>query len=318
MNKKIVTIYYEDDWNKEGVPIDSEPTRKSFEDMHERGFKKGYEMFRASIQWYNLKSGTFEKTWKFRNGEWIKEEKPVRPDLVFDKVGGVRDYEFFDLKMKMAQKSKVFNHPLFKTIYSNKLSQYLILSDFMPKSFLAIDKKELEEALKNILSEKVVLKPVYGSGGFGIIITEKSKAISEWGEYPVFIQEFIKNENGIPGFSKEGEIADLRMIFFNHEFRYALSRIAKKGSLFTNFHQGATAVMVPEDKIPDSAKAMAAEIIKKLSVIKKAHYSLDFMFTKEGMPLLIEMNTTPGVDLLREVGDENLWEENLDDLASMA
>ncbi|KKT94525.1 MAG: hypothetical protein UW95_C0014G0018, partial [Parcubacteria group bacterium GW2011_GWC1_45_14] len=44
----------------------------------------------------------------------------------------------------------------------------------------------------------------------------------------------------------------------------------------------------------------------------------DFMFTKEGEPLLIEMNTTPGVDLLKEFGDEQLWEQNFNDLASLA
>ncbi|KKT87492.1 MAG: ATP-grasp domain protein [Candidatus Moranbacteria bacterium GW2011_GWC2_45_10] len=318
MGKSIVTIYYEDDWGKEGDPISSDPTRRSFEDMHERGITKGVEMYRASIKWYDTDLGIFSKAWAYREGKWIKVTEPVKPDLVFDKVGGIRDYELFDLKMKISTQTKIFNHPMFRTLLDNKLAQYLTLGDFMPKTLLATDKDQFEGALEKISTEKVVLKPPYGSGGFGILITEKRNAAEECSVYPVLVQEFIQNESGIPGFSNEGEVADLRMVFFNHQFRYALSRIAKSGSLFTNFHQGATAVMVPEDRIPENAKRAAMDIVGRLSIFKEAQYSLDFMFTKEGEPLLIEMNTTPGVDLLKEFGDEQLWEQNFNDLASLA
>ncbi len=317
MSKKIITIYYNDDWDKEGDPINSVPTRKSFEDMHERGVKKGVEMYRASINWYDLEKGLFNKSWAYRDGRWIKSEEPIKPDLVFDKVGGIRDYELFDLKMRMSKDIKIFNHPLFRVLCDNKLAQYMMLGEFMPKSFLAINESEFDEMIEKVSSEKVVLKPLYGSGGFGILITEKNDINKNTIEYPVLIQEFIENERGIPGFSNEGDVADLRMVFFNHKLRYAISRVAKKGSLFTNFHQGANAVMVPEDKIPENAKKIAEKIVNKLIVFKEAQYSLDFMFTKDNKPLLIEMNTTPGVDLLKEFGDEKLWEENFDDLVSL-
>jgi len=223
----------------------------------------------------------------------------------------------FDFKIKLSKKVKIFNHPLFRTMVDNKLAQYLILGDFMPDSFLATTKEELLDAFRKIRSARVVVKPLYGSGGFGIIIAEKNRAKKAKIDYPVFIQEFIKSEKGIPGFSKKDEIADLRLIFMNHKIIYALSRIAKKGSLFTNFHQGATAILVPNNLIPVSALRMAEKIVKKLSIFPEANYSLDFIFTNNSKPVLVEMNTTPGFDLLNIVGNEKIKSTNFKEFISI-
>lgn len=310
MKKNIVVVYWGDDW-KLDVPLrKAEPTRKSFEDWHDRGLKHGIEMYRASMKWYDLKTNHFQKAWAYRNGRWIKVRKPIKPDMIFDKIMSSRDYQLFGLKMKAAQKTKFFNHPLFRAMYDNKLSQYLILSQFMPKSYLAINSDEFKAAVKKIKSSKVVVKPLYGSGGFGIKIDMKNKVLRAKVKYPVFVQEFIKSQKGIPGFSKKNEVADLRMVYINHKLIYSLSRIAKKGSLFTNFHQGATALLVPKNKIPKKAAKMAADIVKILKSFKQAHYSLDFIFTNTGKPILLEMNTTPGFDLLYIVGDEKIKARN--------
>lgn len=307
--KKIVVIYNEDDWNKK-VPFESVPTRESFEDWHERGFRNGIEMYRANIDWYDKKTCTFKKSWAYRDKKWLKITTPIRADLIFDKLAGKYDYSMFDFKMSIYKDTKIFNHPLFRTMLDNKLAQYLCLSDFMPKSFLAINQKELASVFKKIKSSKAVVKPLYGSGGFGIIIKEKNKINLAEIEFPVLVQEFIKSEKGIPGFSKKDEISDLRIIFINHKIIYALSRIAKQGSLFTNFHQGATAILVPEKKIPLTIRNLVKKIQTKLSVYSEANYSLDFIFTNSGKPLLVEMNTTPGFDLLNIVGDEKIKERH--------
>ncbi|MFA5986716.1 MAG: YheC/YheD family protein [Parcubacteria group bacterium] len=308
-NKKMMVIYTSNDWHKK-IPIASDTTRESFEDWHERGLLNGVEMYRASIDWYDGKTNAFKKSWAFRNKKWIKIKTPITPDLVFDKISGKYDYALFDFKMLLSQKTKIFNHPLFRTLLDNKLSQYLIFGEFMPRSFLATNKKEMTEALAKISSSKVVIKPLYGSGGFGIIIDEKNKIPKNKIVFPALIQEFIKSEKGIPHFSKKDEVADLRLIFINHKLVYALSRIAKRGSLFTNFHQGASAVFVPRKNIPPSIQKIVKKIVKKLSLYPEANYSLDFIFTNTGKPLLVEMNTTPGFDLLHLVGDEKTKEKH--------
>jgi len=161
---------------------------------------------------------------------------------------------------------------------------------------------ELKESIKKISSEKIVLKKIYGRGGFGVSIEDKGNIIDTEREFPLLVQEFIRSTGGIPGFSPNGVVADLRMVYFNHTFSYALSRVAKGNSLFTNFHQGATAVMVPEEKIPENAKAMVQKIVEKLHIFPQALYSIDVMFSDDGKPYVIEMNTTPGLDLLGQFG----------------
>lgn len=308
-NKKIVVIYHGDDWKKD-IPFISGPTRESFQDWHIRGLKNNIEMYRASLGWYDIKNNVFKKSWAYRNGKWLKIETPVKPDLIFDKIMGKRDFSLFNKKMRIQSKVKIFNNPLFRTILDNKLSQYIILSDFMAASFLANNENELKSVIKKIESSKVVLKPLYGSGGFGIIIEEKNKIFKNKIMYPVLAQEFIKSTGGIPGFSKKKEISDLRMIYMNHKLIYALSRIAKAGSLFTNFHQGARAVLVPDKFISAEVKKMSNAIVKKLSIFPEANYSLDFIFSDSGKPVLVEMNTTPGFDLLNIVGNEKIKEKN--------
>lgn len=315
--KNIVTVYYGDDWKKK-VPLESAPpTRESFEDWHERGLKHGIAMYRGSIRWYDEKKGTFKKAWAYRDKKWIKIKKPIKPDMIFDKIMGKRNYQLFDFKLRVSNKVKFFNSPLFRVAVDSKLTQYLILEEFMPKSLLATNKKHLVEAVRKINTDKVVVKPFHGSGGFGIKIGKKNEVLKSRFKYPVFVQEFIKSEKGIPGFSKKKEVADLRMIYVNHKLIYALSRIAKRGSLFTNFHQGAVAVLVPQKKIPKAVKEMAKKIVNKLSVFPEANYSLDFIFTNSGKPFLVEMNTTPGFDLLHIVGDEKIKEKNFKEFISI-
>ncbi len=310
--KKVVTIYYGDDWNLEAPKVSTKMTRKAFEDWHKIGIKNGVEFFRASIGWYDVKKNVFNKAWAFRNKKWIKINVPIRPDMIFDKTAGKYDYELYDVKQKAFNNVLVFNHPTFKTLLSSKLSQYLIFEEFMAKSFIAENTGEFANVCKKISSETVVVKPLYGSGGKGIVIGERREIDPDNFKYPILIQEFIENVNGVPGFSKKGTIADLRLVYINSKRIYAISRTAKNGSLFTNFHRGATAKLVPEHFIPESVDKIVRKIVQKLSIFSNAHYALDFIFNENDEPILIEINTTPGLDLLYVIGDRKLWKQNFD------
>lgn len=302
--KNIVIISRGDNWKKD-KPISSDAARVSYENWHDWGVKNSVLIYHASIKWYDFSKNIFLKTWSYRKGKWVKNNKSVKPDLIFDKIKGSRDYEMFDYKMGVNKKTKIINSPLFRALVDNKLNQYLLFSDIMPKTILINNRNDLVSNINKLDQSKVVLKPFYGSGGFGITICDKKSALNKDIEYPILLQEFI-NSRGIPNFSNKNEIADLRLIYINKELIYALSRIAKKGSLFTNFHQGASAILVPKNKIPKKTIVIANKIIKKLSVFKGIHYSLDFIFDKNGQPIFMEMNSTPGLDLLGIVGTNDI------------
>ncbi len=313
MTKKIVIIYSGDDWYKD-VPFssDSSETKLSFEEWYKQASRYNIKFYRASIDWYDEKKGTFIKSWTFENNKWIKISQSIKPHAIYDKTAGSYDYITFEEKMNIFKKTPILNHPLFRTITNNKLSQHMLFGEYMPDTLLANNKKELITSLGKIKGSEIVIKPLHGSGGFGIFIGSKKDALKKRLTYPVIAQEFIVSTKGIPGFSKKDEIADLRLIYTDHKLVYALSRIAKKGSLFTNFHQGASAVLVPKNKIPKGVHMVAKNITKKLSVFPHANYSLDFIFTNNKKPILVEMNTTPGFDLLRIVGTKQIKKRNFE------
>lgn len=307
--KNVVVIYTGDDWNRE-IPISYEQTRKAFEKWHTMALEKNIQMFRASVEWYDVKTSMFTKAWAFRDGVWKKVEKEISADLIYDKTPGSCEHNLFDLKMAMSKDTVVFNSPLFRTMVDSKLSQYGMFCEYMPKTVVALNKKNLIEAIDSIETSKIVAKPLQGSGGFGIIIGDKKTILKEEFTFPILLQEFIKNDNGIPGFSCEGELADLRITYINHKPLYALSRTAQKGSLFTNMHQGATSKRVPLEKIPENVWEMAEKIVAKLSIFSRAQYSLDFFFAENGKPFFIEMNSVPGLCLIEALNDPELQQKD--------
>lgn len=300
--KNIVVLYnLETEWDEKAPLKNSPETRASFEDFYDFSRALGFNFFRADIAWFDKEHGYFEKAWTFDRGRWQHVETPVIPNAVFDKIAGKYDYELFPLKTEMQKMFPIVNPPLFRALFDNKLAQYLAFAEHMPISFLAEDEDHFKKNLKSVSTKKVVIKELHGSGGKQVSIREKDNLKIENPAYPLLLQEFIETA-GVPGVSASGDIADLRLVYVGHELTYALSRIAKSGSLFTNLHQGARAEIVPLEKIPSACLIMAERINQKLSLFANVNYSLDFMFTREDAPLFIEMNTTPGFDLLRLVG----------------
>lgn len=305
MRKNLVTIYTEDDWEVD-TPLESSPeTKASFEDFYTYANSIGVDVFRANIEWYDPHSQSFLKAWTYRDEQWMKISESVKPDAVFDKLPGRLSYPLFDLKMSMP--FPVVNSPMFRAALDNKLSQYLAFRNHMPTTYLAKNIQEAEDAAKSLSGDTVVLKQPYGSGGKQVEICEKSEIKNTSLTFPIIVQQFVPTA-GVPGISDQGEVADLRIVYIGEAPMYALSRKAEEGSLFTNFHRGASAIAVPWEAIPENCRQMASAIVRDLSVFRGENISLDFMFTTEGAPIFIEMNTTPGFDLLRIVGDRDMKE----------
>ncbi|EKE11995.1 MAG: hypothetical protein ACD_14C00049G0005 [uncultured bacterium] len=316
MNKNIVIMYAGDDWEKE-IPITNEGTRLAIQDWMRRAERANIGLYRASVKWYDLEKNIFTKGWTFSDGTWRKVQSEISADLIYDKVLSKYDYSLLDFKLKIAQKTRLFNDPLFRATFNSKLSQYAMFGEFMPLTRIANNKNELELAISQNKTDKIVIKPLYGSGGFGIFIGEISNAFSGEYTYPVLVQEFITSEKGIPGFSPKDEVSDIRLVYQGGKMAYALSRIAAAGSLFTNLHQGATGKMIPKEKIPECMKEMIKVINNKISVFPNAQYSLDFIFDNDGRPYFIEMNTCPGIDLVTFLGDEKTKQENFETISEL-
>lgn len=290
--KNLVVLYFKNDWRKK-IPFLKKADRKAFESWYKLAPKKGIKMFRAYLKWYDRKRKIFIKAWHFDNRKWAKKIN-IKPDFIYDRLPSKKDAAFYKQKQELNRYFKILNNPKFRLLFGSKHSQYKYFYEFMPKTVLLENKNQLKR-VKKIKTSKIVIKPFYGSGGYNILIINKNsvKKYLKKINFPVIAQEMIDGSRGVKNISNT--LADLRLVFVDNKFIYACSRIAKKGSLFTNFHQGAKMIVVPKNKIPKEIFKLLPEIQKKLQKFKKNDYSLDFMF-EGNRPFLIEMNTTPGVD----------------------
>ncbi len=293
-------VYSGDDWDSE-TPYKNLDTKKYYESTLPLFENKGFKFYKVSARWYDEKKDTFKKAWKFDNGTWTKTNKSIKPDIYWDATETIKFYNRYKLLSEIKNKIPVINNPHFRYIMSNKVFQYAIFKKFMSPTWIVHSKAELKKHIRKTKGDIAVIKPIYGHGGNGVVVENKSKILKKRIEYPVLLQEFINGEDGIPG-RKEKAFSDLRIVFVNHKPIYANTRTAH-GNYITNFHAGGIAREFPLKQIPKKTWVSIKKIQEKIKHFDNCHYSLDFLFTKTGKPVLVELNCKPGVDLLNKIGN---------------
>lgn len=303
MNGNLFITYDIDDWDAATPFASSEETRRTFEDFYGYARRNGIDTYRANIGWFDTETLTFRKAWTFHDGNWEKIVNPPAPDAIWDRIARRKDSGPSALESAAERGLPVFNPPVFRNVFDNKLCQYLAFRRYMPESFLAQNHDELLRRVGRIAETPIVLKQTYGSGGKQVEIRTADDVADTTLEFPVLVQRFVETA-GIPGFPSIETVADLRIVYVGRTPIYAVSRQAMPGSLLTNIHQGASGVWIPLEDVPARCLTMADEIAGLVSEpFDKPNYSLDFMFTKDGDPILIEINTSPGFNILRMHGD---------------
>jgi glutathione synthase/RimK-type ligase-like ATP-grasp enzyme len=278
------------------VIFEEEPARIAYE-----GFsnlvknKKKRELRIANPDDYDREEKVFKRGVFFDGKEWLIDEEGFRPLGIIDKMQSLREREYNYLKREIAANFPYINDPDFSLLFSSKLFHVLCFGDLIPRSFLISSSKDADFFLEKIESEKVVVKPLIGSGGEGVRIVDKKDLNLKELVMPVLFQEFIEADAQSIGMS--GEIADLRVVFVGEEISYVCTRVARKGSLMTNFHQGAQVKILDKKIIPVEVLKIIEKIQKQLIPFRKKFFSLDFIFDKKGKTWLVEINTRPGIDL---------------------
>lgn len=287
--KTIVMLYESPDWGDK-VPFDSsiyggKILRKGYESFARTAIKKNLLFARACYKWY-VGSGIFSKAWVF-DSKW-KRVKNLKVDIVFDKTPS--DKKFLAIKKRLKKDIRIFNDPFIDILCSDKMLTAKKYPRLMPKSIIVNNKKEWEKEIKNIKTEKVVLKPVRGSSAKDVKVTKKNRLPKKILKNTI-IQEFVDGKKGIPGLTKG--VSDLRLIVCDGKIISALTRNVKKGFI-TNISHGAKVAFLTNKKIPKKVKEMLKEIDSKLHKYKSRLYTADFIFDGDGKPWLIELNSKPG------------------------
>jgi glutathione synthase/RimK-type ligase-like ATP-grasp enzyme len=235
-------------------------------------------------------NGIFDGVWEFDGKKFLRVEKPVKIDLVYDRSAGVRFPPEGDESVVWV------NNRDFKVLAWDKWAAYKEIGEYMPQTLLVSEEKDIPLVVPKIKTDWVVLKPFNGLKGIGVFIGTKEEALTFNfpKNFPKYIaQEFIDTSGGIDGVVPG--MHDIRVAVVNGEIVWAHVRIPPEGSFKANAATGGTLTELDINLIPENI----VEIVNKVS--KKFHgeydnpiYSLDFGIDKADTPKIFEINDQIG------------------------
>lgn len=181
----------------------------------------------------------------------IRKDPPISP-LVFNFLDSVKNETIIINDVDGIRKA---NNKLYTTTFHDPSNT------FLPRTHVSGSKKYIKKIIEESEEEKLILKPLDGSGGRGVIVLEKNAMsninslldfyIDESGENYVILQEYIEGaENG-----------DVRVIMLNGKAIGAYHRKPAEGDHRANIQTGGSA---HKYTLTDSQKKICSKIGKKL------------------------------------------------------
>lgn len=167
----------------------------------------------------------------------------------------------------------------------------------MPKTVFTNYSRDVEEVINHVGGVPVIIKLLEGTQGLGVVLAETKNAAESvleafnGLEARVIVQEFIKEANG----------ADIRALIVDGQVVGAMKRQGKEGEFRSNLHRGGTAEVITLNE-QELQLAMNAAKVLKLPVC-----GVDMLQSARG-PLLLEVNSTPGLEGIEEASGQNIAE----------
>ena len=167
--------------------------------------------------------------------------------------------------------------------------------------------ENIVEAVKMVGGIPVILKPLYGAQGLGVMLAESVESVESiigtlWGlEQNILIQQYISESKG----------KDIRAFVIGGEVVAAMRRIAEPDKFRANIHRGGRGEKVELSKSEKEIAVNAAKILG-LEIA-----GVDMLETTKG-PLIMEVNSSPGFEALERVTGVNIAERIIDYCVSTA
>ncbi|WP_296317985.1 30S ribosomal protein S6--L-glutamate ligase [Winogradskyella sp. UBA3174] len=165
----------------------------------------------------------------------------------------------------------------------------------MPKTVFTNYSRDVEEVIQHVGGTPCIIKLLEGTQGLGVVLAESKNAAESVLEAfnglqaRVIVQEFIKEAKG----------ADIRALVVDGQVVGAMKRQGKEGEFRSNLHRGGSANIIKLDA--DELKvAMNAAKVLKLPVC-----GVDMLQSSRG-PLLLEVNSTPGLEGIETATKKNI------------
>lgn len=165
----------------------------------------------------------------------------------------------------------------------------------MPKTVFTNYSRDVEEVIEHVGGTPVIIKLLEGTQGLGVVLAETKNAAESVLEAfnglqaRVIVQEYIKEAKG----------ADIRALVVDGQVVGAMKRQGKEGEFRSNLHRGGSANIIKLNT-DELRVAMNASRALKLPVC-----GVDMLQSERG-PLLLEVNSTPGLEGIETATGKNI------------
>lgn len=165
----------------------------------------------------------------------------------------------------------------------------------MPKTVFTNYSRDIEKVLSHVGGAPVIIKLLEGTQGLGVVLAENKNAAESVLEAfnglqaRALVQEYIAEAKG----------ADLRALIVDGQVVGAMKRQGKDGEFRSNLHRGGSANIVKLDA--DELKVA----INAARALKLPVCGVDMLQSARG-PLLLEVNSTPGLEGIEEATGKNI------------
>ena len=168
----------------------------------------------------------------------------------------------------------------------------------MPITAFASSPKNTEDLIKLVNGAPLVVKLLKSSQGKGVVLAETKKAAeSVIDAFRGIDADFLVQE-----FIGESEGSDIRCLVLGNKVIATMRRSAEPGEFRANIHQGGSAEKV---KITKEERQMAVKAAKAFGL---SLAGVDILRSNKG-PLLLEVNSSPGLKGIAKVNDKDLAQE---------
>ncbi len=278
---KTIAVYFTDP-EADGYPLNKEYYVTAYGELRENLLRHGARLFFVRGMGSFLGGNSFSRAWEMTESDIVEQTTRLDADIVYDKGSDFVPDE----------KTVTLNDPEMDRICTDKSLTYDLFPQHSPVSRVIRSAADADTAIAAIPSDRIVLKPLDGEEGHGVMVMGRTEATASIPSYPYIAQEFLDLSDGIPGLIESTH--DMRITSINGEIILCFIRTPPPNSLLANVAQGGKKIEVPLDKIPAEAKAIWTDVEKEFSRFPRRVYSVDMGRTKTGAWKIIELNSKPG------------------------
>ncbi len=233
---------------------------------------------------------------------FFRANPPLDP-IMLNFLDSVKDDVFI---MNSLQGMRVANNKLYTAAFGDSLS------NIIPITHVSKNKKDLIKHIRESKDEKMILKPLNGFGGSGVILIEKSamKSINSLLDFYISGKDGSSNYVILQEYIEGAELGDIRILLLNGEPIGAMKRVPGSDDHRSNVSAGGS---VQRHSLSREEKALCRQIGPKLVNDGLYFVGIDVIGGK-----LVEVNVMSpgGITYINKVYKTKLQEKVIDFIES--